>query len=70
MRVYHNFFAFPSFLYYNGLKGGYSMGTTIDIIIVLILLMGAVVGFKRGVIKSAVTPIFDTFRKKEFYKRR
>ena len=31
------------------------MGTTIDIIIVLILLMGAVVGFKRGVIKSAVT---------------
>ena len=31
------------------------MGTTIVIIIVLILLMGAVVGFKRGVIKSAVT---------------
>ena len=31
------------------------MGTTIDIIIVLIVLMGAVVGFKRGVIKSAVT---------------
>lgn len=31
------------------------MGTTIDIIIVLILLIGAVVGFKRGVIKSAVT---------------
>ena len=31
------------------------MGTTIDIIIVLILLMGAIVGFKRGVIKSAVT---------------
>lgn len=31
------------------------MGTTIDIIIVLILLMGAVIGFKRGVIKSAVT---------------
>lgn len=31
------------------------MGTTIDIIIVLVLLMGAIVGFKRGVIKSAVT---------------
>ena len=31
------------------------MGTTIDIIIALILLMGAAIGFKRGVIKSAVT---------------
>lgn len=31
------------------------MGTTIDVIIVLVLLMGAVIGFKRGVIKSAVT---------------
>ena len=31
------------------------MGTTIDIIIVLVLLMGTVIGFKRGVIKSAVT---------------
>ena len=31
------------------------MALTIDVIIVLILLMGAVIGFKRGVIKSAVT---------------
>ena len=30
------------------------MGTVVDVSIILILLMGAVVGFKRGIFKSAV----------------